>query len=151
MLTPDYLDTLPDALVGLWQQVEDDILRDVARRIGKLADGSVATYQTLPWTMRGWHCGKGSKGAEYNIHPAQDICAGEYPNNICYQTTYRNTDNICSAEYRQHCKCLADSGLNRAKADRGKGKADHGVNSGNHCLFCDKVCFFHFNYLSKIY
>ncbi len=36
MLTPDYLDTLPDAVVALWQQVEDDILRDIARRIGTL-------------------------------------------------------------------------------------------------------------------
>jgi len=36
MLTPDYLDTLPDALVKLWQTVEDDILRDVARRIAKM-------------------------------------------------------------------------------------------------------------------
>lgn len=36
MLTPDYLDTLPDAVVELWQQVEDDILRDIARRIRKL-------------------------------------------------------------------------------------------------------------------
>lgn len=36
MLTPDYLDTLPDAVVALWQQVEDDILRDIARRIGAL-------------------------------------------------------------------------------------------------------------------
>lgn len=36
MLTPDYLDTLPDAVVELWQQVEDDILRDIARRIGTL-------------------------------------------------------------------------------------------------------------------
>lgn len=33
MLTPDYLENLPDALVELWQNVEDDILRDVARRI----------------------------------------------------------------------------------------------------------------------
>ena len=36
MLTPDYLDTLPDAAAELWQQVEDDILRDIARRIGAL-------------------------------------------------------------------------------------------------------------------
>lgn len=36
MLTPDYLDTLPDALVELWQQVEEDILRDIARRIAKM-------------------------------------------------------------------------------------------------------------------
>lgn len=36
MLTPDYLDTLPDALVELWQQVEEDILQDIARRIAKM-------------------------------------------------------------------------------------------------------------------
>lgn len=36
MLTPDYLDRLPDAVAALWQQVEDDILRDIARRIGAL-------------------------------------------------------------------------------------------------------------------
>lgn len=36
MLAPDYLDHAPDRLVLLWQQVEDDILRDVARRIRKM-------------------------------------------------------------------------------------------------------------------
>lgn len=45
MLTPDYLDTLPDAAAELWQQVEDDILRDIARRIGKA--GTVT--ETAAW------------------------------------------------------------------------------------------------------
>ena len=36
MLQPDYLDHAPDEMVQLWQTVEDDILRDVARRIGKI-------------------------------------------------------------------------------------------------------------------
>lgn len=36
MLAPDYLDHVPDRLVLLFQQVEDDILRDVARRISKM-------------------------------------------------------------------------------------------------------------------
>lgn len=36
MLTPEYLDTLPDAAAELWRQVEDDILQDIARRIGQL-------------------------------------------------------------------------------------------------------------------
>ncbi len=36
MLAPDYLDHAPDRLVLLWQQAEDDILRDVARRISKM-------------------------------------------------------------------------------------------------------------------
>ena len=36
MLPPSYLDRMPDAFVQLWQQVEDAILQDVARRIGKM-------------------------------------------------------------------------------------------------------------------
>ena len=35
MLPPSYLDAMPDAFVQLAQQVEDEILQDVARRIGK--------------------------------------------------------------------------------------------------------------------
>ena len=31
--------------------------------IGKLADGSVAAVQTLPWNYRPWGCGAGSKGS----------------------------------------------------------------------------------------
>lgn len=36
MLAPSYLEHAPDALTLLFQQVEDDILRDVARRISKM-------------------------------------------------------------------------------------------------------------------
>lgn len=36
MLPPSYLDQMPDAFVALWRQVEDEILKDVARRIGKM-------------------------------------------------------------------------------------------------------------------
>ena len=31
--------------------------------IGKLADGTVATVQTMPWNYRPWGCGSGSKGS----------------------------------------------------------------------------------------
>lgn len=36
MLSPSYLDSLPDSFVKLFQEVEEQILRDVARRIGKM-------------------------------------------------------------------------------------------------------------------
>lgn len=36
--------------------------------IGKLADGSIATYQTLPWEMVGWHSGAGAKGTAANAN-----------------------------------------------------------------------------------
>lgn len=52
MLTPDYLDTLPDAVVALWQQVEDDILRDIARRIGKMGEMT----ETAAW--QAWRYGQ---------------------------------------------------------------------------------------------
>lgn len=42
--------------------------------IGKLADGTVATYQTLPWDCRGWHAGTGSKGSANNTHISFEIC-----------------------------------------------------------------------------
>lgn len=42
--------------------------------IGKLADGSIATYQTLPWNYRGWHCGSGSKGSGNDTHISFEIC-----------------------------------------------------------------------------
>ena len=42
MLGPEYLAQLPNALCSLWRQVEDDILRDIARRI-TAADGMTET------------------------------------------------------------------------------------------------------------
>lgn len=35
MLTPDYLETLPDEITKLYEQIEEDILADMARRIAK--------------------------------------------------------------------------------------------------------------------
>lgn len=48
MLQPDYLDHAPDEMVQLWQTVEDDILRDVAQRIGKM-DGMTPTANWQLW------------------------------------------------------------------------------------------------------
>lgn len=46
MLSPEYLEQLPEPLIALWQQVEDDILRDIARRIQKMGTiTETAAYQ----------------------------------------------------------------------------------------------------------
>lgn len=42
--------------------------------IGKLADGSVAAVQTLPWEHRGWHAGTGSRGSANDTHVSFEIC-----------------------------------------------------------------------------
>ena len=35
-------------------------------------------YQTLPWTMRGWHCGTGSKGSANGTHIGVEMCEPNY-------------------------------------------------------------------------
>lgn len=47
MLSPSYLDSLPDSFVKLFQEVEDEILQDVARRIGKMD----AVTPTANWQL----------------------------------------------------------------------------------------------------
>lgn len=47
MLPPSYLDAMPDAFVQLAQQVEDEILQDVARRIGKMG----ILTETADWQL----------------------------------------------------------------------------------------------------
>lgn len=47
MLPPSYLDRMPDTFVQLWQQVEEQILQDVARRIGKMD----AVTPTANWQL----------------------------------------------------------------------------------------------------
>jgi len=47
MLTPDELNVLPGPAVKLWQQVEDDILKDAGQRIGQIRDVS----STAAWKL----------------------------------------------------------------------------------------------------
>ena len=53
--------------------------------IGKAADGSVCTYQTLPWTMRGWHCGHSGN----DTHISFEICEDGLDNRAYFQATYK--------------------------------------------------------------
>lgn len=53
--------------------------------IGKLADGRVATYQTLPWNMRGWHCGRSGN----DTHIAFEICEDDLTDEVYFRQTYR--------------------------------------------------------------
>ena len=53
--------------------------------IGKAADGSVAVYQTLPWTMRGWHCGRSGN----DTHIAFEICEDGLTDRAYFHATYQ--------------------------------------------------------------
>ena len=52
--------------------------------IGKLADGTVAVYQTLPWDMRGWHGG----GSANNTHISFEICEDALEDREYFDTVY---------------------------------------------------------------
>ena len=53
--------------------------------IGKAADGSVAVYQTLPWNMRGWHCGRSGN----DTHIAFEICEDNLTDKGYFRATYQ--------------------------------------------------------------
>lgn len=54
--------------------------------VGRFADGSVGTVQTLPWTMRGWHAGK-SKGN--NQYIGFEICEDGLDDPVYFAAVYR--------------------------------------------------------------
>ena len=68
--------------------------------IGQLADGSVATYQTLPWNWRGWHAGTGTTGfSANNTHISFEICEDGLDDpdyfNAVYQEAVELTAYLC--------------------------------------------------------
>lgn len=60
--------------------------------IGKLADGSVATYQTLPWTHRAWHAG----GKANDTHIGFEICEDNLRNKTYFDQVYLEAVEFCS-------------------------------------------------------
>ena len=50
MLTPEYLDSLPEPVLKLFRQVEEDILEDMARRISKM-EAVTATADWQRWRL----------------------------------------------------------------------------------------------------
>ena len=64
--------------------------------IGKLADGSIATYQTLPWTMRGWHGGSGSKGSVNDTHISFEICEDGLTDAAYFNAVYKEAAELCA-------------------------------------------------------
>lgn len=64
--------------------------------IGKLADGTVATYQTLPWDWRGWHCGSGPKGSGNDSYISFEICEDGLADASYFREVYREAVELCA-------------------------------------------------------
>ena len=64
--------------------------------IGKLKDGTIATYQTLPWDIAGWHSGKGSKGnANYLGYIGFEICEDNLTDAVYFNKVYNEAIELC--------------------------------------------------------
>lgn len=59
--------------------------------IGKLADGTIATYQTLPWNMRGWHAG----GKANDTHIGFEICEDGLNDAKYFNAVYKEAVELC--------------------------------------------------------
>lgn len=58
--------------------------------IGKCADGTIASYQILPWAMRGWHSGKGSKGSANEMgYIGIEICEDDLTDATYFSKVYQ--------------------------------------------------------------
>lgn len=64
--------------------------------VGKLADGTVATVQTMPWDYRPWGCGSGSKGSCNDGWLQFEICEDG-----------KNDASYLEAAYKEACEITA--------------------------------------------
>ena len=68
--------------------------------IGKLKDGTIASYQTLPWNFVGWHSGKGVKGSANNMgYIGFEICEDGLTDGAYFAKVYKEavelTAHLC--------------------------------------------------------
>ena len=64
--------------------------------IGQLENGQVATYQTLPWNMRCWGCGSGSKGSYNNGFIQFEICEDNLTSESYFNEVYQQAAELCA-------------------------------------------------------
>ena len=62
--------------------------------IGKLADGTVTTVQTMPWNYKPWGCGSGSKGSCNNGWIHFEICEDGLTDKAYFDKVYKEACEI---------------------------------------------------------
>lgn len=71
--------------------------------IGKLADGSVGTAQTLPWSHRGWHAGTGTSGnSANNTHISFEICEDALTDATYFAKAYQEAVELTAMLCKQY-------------------------------------------------
>lgn len=64
--------------------------------IGKVADGSLKIYQTLPWDYRCWGVGSGKKGSYNASHIQFEICEDGLTNETYYREAFALAARLCA-------------------------------------------------------
>ena len=59
--------------------------------IGKLEDGSIATYQTLPWNHRGWHA-----EVQNDTHIGFEICEDDLSDATYFRKVFSEAVELCA-------------------------------------------------------
>jgi len=59
--------------------------------IGLDKSGDVQAYQTLPWTMRGWHCGRSGN----DTHISFEICEDNLKDPVYFNKIYTTAVELC--------------------------------------------------------
>ncbi len=62
--------------------------------VGKLADGTVTTVQTMPWDYRPWGCGSGSKGSCNSGWIQFEICEDGKTDKAYFEAAYKEACEI---------------------------------------------------------
>ena len=71
--------------------------------IGRLADGSVAAVQTLPWAHRGWHAGTGTSGRSANdTHISFEMCEDDLTDPAYFRQAYRTAVELTAMLCREY-------------------------------------------------
>jgi len=88
-----------DGLLGVnpyknyWNQYHPDNQQKCCHAfVGKLKDGSIATYQILPWTCKGWNNG----GSSNNTHIAFEICEDDRTDRAYFNAVYKEAVELCA-------------------------------------------------------
>lgn len=70
--------------------------------VGRFADGSVGTVQTLPWNRRGWHCGRGKNGSANDTHISFEICEDGLEDASYFEAVYQEAVELTAMLCREH-------------------------------------------------
>ena len=69
--------------------------------IGRVADGSLKVYQTLPWDHRSWGVGSGKNGSYNASHIQFEICEDGLNDEAYYKAAFNLAKELCAFLCRQ--------------------------------------------------